>query len=181
LFTGLDTSLRYQPGSDRSCNPYYPLAVQHQDFHREDRLDGLESKASLGVSCPPFGYAGRQQISVDLSRINNLAANSGRLGGDRAGWQSNLSWQYTLRTASLRAQLSYTDMKDRPGYSPLLEGGAARSIKRSYLLLQYRRPIQYLGKNANFMVNLYHQRQHSNLELFRSKDTSAAMGCGWRF
>jgi hypothetical protein len=181
LFTGLDTSLRYQPGSDRSCNPYYQLAVQHQDFHREDRLDGLESKASLGVSCPPFGYAGRQQISVDLSRINNLAANSERLGGDRAGWQSNLSWQYTLRTASLRAQLSYTNIKDRQGYSPLLEGGAARSIKRSYLLLQYRRPIQYLGKNANFMINLYHQRQHSNLELFRSKDSSAAMGFGWLF
>jgi len=181
LFTGLDTSLRYQPGSDRSCNPYYQLAVQHQDFHRENRLDGLESKVSLGVSCPPFGYAGRQQISVDLSRINNLAASSGRLGGDRAGWQSNLSWQYTLRKASLRAQLSHTDIGDRQGYSPLLKGGAARSLKRSYLLLQYRRPIRYLGMSANFMINLYHQRQHSNLELFRSKDTSAAMGFGWVF
>ena len=181
LFTGLDTSLRYQPGSDRSCNPYYQLAVQHQDFHRENRLDGLESKASLGVSCPPFGYEGRQQISVDLSRINNLATDSGRMGGDRAGWQSNLSWQYTLRKASLRAQLSHTEIEDKQGYSPLLKVGAARSLKRSYLLLQYRQPVRYLGTSANFMINLYHQRQRSNLELFRSKDTSAAMGFGWLF
>jgi len=181
LYTGLDTSVRYQPGSDRSCNPYSQLAIQHQDFHRESRLDGLETKASLGVSCPPFGYAGRQQLSIDLSRINNLAANSRRLGGDRAGWQSNLSWQYSLQTASLRAQLSHTEIEDRQGYSPLLKGGATRSLKRSYLLLQYRRPIQYLGKSINFMVNLYHQRQHSNLELFRSNDTSAALGFGWLF
>ena len=181
LFTGLDTSVRYQPGSDRTCNPYSQLALQHQDFHRESRLDGLESKASLGVSCPPFGYAGRQQISIDLSRINNLASNSGRLGGDRAGWQSNLSWQYTLQTASLRAQLNHTYIEDRQGYSPLLKGGAARSLKRSYLLIQYRRPISYLGASANFMINLYHQRQHSNLELFKSKDTSVAMGFGWLF
>jgi len=181
LFTGLDASFRYQPGSDRSCNPYSQLAVQHQDFHRESRLDGLESKVSLGVSCPRFGYGGRQQISVDLSRINNLAANSGRLGGDRAGWQSNISWQYSLQTASLRAQLSHTNIEDRRGYSPLLKDGSARSLKRNYLLLQYRRPVRYLGKSANFMINLYHQRQYSNLELFRSNDTSAALGLGWLF
>lgn len=181
MFTGLDTSLRYQPGSGRSCNPYYQLAVQHQDFHRENRLDGLESKASLGVSCRPFGYEGRQQISVDLSRINNLASDSGRLGGDRAGWQSNLSWQYTLQAASLRVQLSHTDIEDRQGYSPLLKGGDARSLNRSYLLLQYRRPIRLFGKGANLMINLYHQRQRSNLELFRNNDTSAALGFGWLF
>jgi len=181
LFTGLDTSLRYQPGSDRICNPYSQLAAQHQDFHRESRLDGLESKVSFGVSCPRFGYAGRQQISVDLSRINNLAADSRRLGGDRAGWQSNISWQYSVKTASLRAQLSHTSIKDRHGYSPLLKDGAKRSLKRNYLLLQYRQPVRYFGKSANFMINLYHQRQRSNLELFRSKDTSAALGFGWLF
>ena len=181
LFTGLDTSLRYQPGSDRICNPYSQLAVQHQDFHRESRLDGLESKVSLGVSCPRFGFGGRQQISVDLSRINNLAASSERLGGDRAGWQSNISWQYSLQNASLRAQLSHTSIEDRQSYSPLLKNGASRSLKRNYLLLQYRRPARYFGKSANFMINLYHQRQRSNLELFRSKDTSAALGLGWLF
>lgn len=181
LFTGLETSFRYQPGSDRRCNPYSQIAVQRQDFHRESRLDGLETKASLGVSCPPFGYAGRQQLSVDLSRINNFAANSDRLGGDRAGWQSNLRWQYSLQTASLSAQLSYTNIEDRKGYSPLLKDGVERSLKRSYLLLQYRRPVRLFGKSANFMINLYHQRQRSNLELFRSKDTSAALGFGWLF
>jgi tetratricopeptide (TPR) repeat protein len=181
LFTGLDSSFRYQPGSDRRCNPYSQLAVQHQDFHRENRLDGLETKVSLGVSCPQFGSAGRQQLRVDLGRINNFAANSDRLGGDRVGWQSNLSWQYSLQTASLRAQLSHTNIEDRRGYSPLLKEGAERSLKRSYLLLEYRRPVHLLGSSANFMINVYHQRQRSNLELFRSKDTSAALGFGWFF
>jgi len=181
LFTGLDTSFRYQPGSERRCNPYTQLAAQHQDFHRESRLDGLETKASLGLSCPPFGNAGRQQLSAELSRIDNFAANSGRLGGDRAGWQSTLNWQYSLQTASVRVQLSQTDIEDRKGYSPLLKDGAQRSVKRSYFLLQYRRPIRLLGSSANFMINLYHQRQRSNLQLFRSKDTSAALGFGWVF
>jgi hypothetical protein len=181
LFTGLDSSFRFQPGSDRRCNPYSQLAVQHQDFHRESRLDSLETKASLGVSCPQFGNAGRQQLSVDLSRINNFATNSDRLGGDRVGWQSNLSWQYSLQAASLRAQLSHTSIGDRRGYSPLLKEGAERSIKRSYLLLEYRRPLHLLGRSANFMINVYHQRQRANLELFRSKDTSAALGFGWLF
>jgi hypothetical protein len=31
------------------------------------------------------------------------------------------------------------------------------------------------------MINVYHQRQRANLELFRSKDTSAALGFGWLF
>ena len=181
LFTGLDASFRYQPGSKRRCNPYSQFAAQHQDFHRESRLDGLETKASLGVSCQHFGGAGRQQLGVELSRVNNLAASSDRLGGDRAGWQSTLSWQYSLPTASLRAQLSQTTVEDGKGYSPLLKDSAVRSIKRSYLSLQYRRPVRLLGSSANLMINLYHQRQRSNLELFRSKDTSAALGFGWDF
>lgn len=181
LFTGLDASFRYQPRSARRCNPYSQLAVQRQNFHRESRLGGLETKASLGLSCGSFGYAGRQRLSVELSRINNFATNSDRLGGDRAGWQSNLSWQYSLQSASLRAQLSHTNIEDRKGYSPLLGNGAQRSLRRDYILLQYRRPIRLLGKSANFMINLYHQRQRANLELFRSKDTSAGLGLGWLF
>jgi hypothetical protein len=181
LFSGLDASFRYQPGSERSCNPYSQFAAQHQDFHRESRLDGLETKVSLGVTCPPFGSAGRQQLSVELSRIDNLAATGDRLGGDRAGWQSTVSWQYRLQAASLRAQLSHTTIEDKKGYSPLLSDGAERSIKRSYLLVQYRRPVRFLGEGGNFMINLYHQRQRSNLELFRSRDTSAALGFGWLF
>jgi len=181
LFTGLDSSFRYQPGSDRRCNPYSQLAIQHQDFHRESRLDSFETKASLGVGCPQLGNGGRQQLSVDLSRINNFAANSDRLGGDRAGWQSNLSWQYDLQAASLRAQLSHTNIEDRSGYSPLLKEGVERSIERSYFLLEYKRPVHLLGSSANFIVNAYHQRQRSNLKLFRSKDTSVALGFGWLF
>jgi hypothetical protein len=97
------------------------------------------------------------------------------------GWQSNLNWQYSLQTASLRAQFSHTNIADRKGYSPLLKEGAERSIKRSYLLLEYRRPVHLFGSSADIMINIYHQRQRANLELFRSKDTSAALGFGWLF
>lgn len=38
-----------------------------------------------------------------------------------------------------------------------------------------------MGSGATFMINLYHQRQRSNLELFQSKDTSAALGFSWLF
>jgi hypothetical protein len=63
----------------------------------------------------------------------------------------------------------------------LLKEGVERSIERSYFLLEYKRPVHLLGSSANFMVNAYHQRQRSNLKLFRSKDTSVALGFGWLF
>ena len=181
LFTGTETGGRYQPASGWYCKPNYSLALQHQLFHQENRLNAFESKVGVGISCPASGTTGTQSLSAEVSLLNNKALKSGRLGGDRQGWQLNLNWQLALSRGVLRAQLNYTKLEDRQGYSPLLANGAERRLGRSYVLLQYREPLPLLGSNASLLFNIYHQRQQSNIELFRSKDSTAEIGLSWAF
>lgn len=181
LFTGTETGGRYQPASNWFCKPHYSLALQHQLFHQESRLNAFESKAGAGVSCPVAGTDGSQSLSAELSLLNNKALRSGRLGGDRQGWQLNIDWQLALSRGVLRAQLNHTQLDDRQGYSPLLANGAERRLDRSYALLQYREPLPLLGTNSSLLINIYHQRQQSNIELFRSNDTTAEIGISWAF
>lgn len=181
LFTGTETRGRYQPESAWTCKPYYSLALQHQVFHQESSLDAMESEAGVGLSCPLSATSGPQSLSVELSMLNNKALRSGRLGGDRDGWQFNLDWQRALSRGVFRAQLNHTQLDDRQGYSPLLVNGAGRWLERSYVLLQYREPLPLFGSNSSLLLNVYHQRQRSNIELFRTDDTTAEIGISWGF
>ena len=178
LFSGIDVSVRLQPRFERPCKPYYGLALQHQFYHGQEPLNGLESKLGAGVNCP----AGEnRQLSIELSLLNNTALESGRLGGDRQGWQLNLNWQYLLPQGVLGVQLNHTQLGDREGYSSLLDNGAKRKLDRSYLAVQYRQPLRLWGRNTDFLVNIYHQRQSSSIELFSSNDTTAEIGLSWAF
>jgi hypothetical protein len=175
LYTATDTQAIYLPSSSRSCKPYYGLAVQHQLFHGQRQLDAVESQFSVGMNCPlARGIAARrQQLSAEVSWLGNFALESGRPGGDRHGWQANLNWQLALPVGELRSQLNHTQLADKQGYTSLLADGARRWLSRSYVLLQYRRP---LFKDATLLLNLYRQRQRSNLELFRSIDSTVEIG-----
>lgn len=173
LYTATDVSALYQRASGLNCKPYYGLAAQHQLFHDQSRLNAVESKASAGMNCPLPGSEGRQQISAELSLLNNTAIKTGRPGGDRDGWQFNLNWQFELPVGQIRSQINHTQLHDADGYSPLLANDARRWLNRSYVLLQYRRP---LFQDMTLMVNMYHQRQRSNLELFRSTDSTVEVG-----
>lgn len=176
LYTAFEGRARYQTRTASQCKPYYGLAVQHQLFHDQSSLNGLESKLSVGMNCPLDGMTSNQQLIAEMSVLTNKAANSGRLGGDRAGWQANIEWQHSNRIGIFIAQLNHTAIDDRDGYSPLLAGGADRWLERSYVLLQYRRPIRIFGKDTTFMTNIYHQDQRSNIELFKTVDTTFEVG-----
>ena len=181
LFTATELSARYQPDSKLRCKPYYGLAIQHQLYHRQSLLNAFESKAGVGINCPLSNTNGGQQLRTELSLLRNDALKSGRLGGDRQGWQINLDWQVVLPRGVLRTVLNHTQLDDNRGYSPLLANGAERWLRRSYLLLQYRQPLQWLGRNTTLLLNIYHQQQQSNIELFTSNDTSAEIGISWAF
>jgi len=173
LYTGLDASARYQRSSNLSCKPYYQMATQYQSFHNQRQLNALESKASVGLNCPRSSSWGNHQFSTELSLLSNTATESGRLGGDRDGWQASFDWQIDLPLGEFRSQVGYTELNDSDGYSPLLAGGARRWLRRSYLLLQYRRP---LFEGATLLVNMFHQDQRSNLELFQTVDSTIEIG-----
>ena len=54
--------------------------------------------------------------------------------------------------------------------------GALRWQKRNQIVIQRRTPLRVGNKNALFMVNLYHQDQASNIELFELTDTAIELG-----
>ena len=178
LYTATDLRARYQPASEYRCKPYYGMAVQQQLFPGQRQLNAIESKASAGMNCPIANSRGNQLLSTEFSLLANTAIESGRLGGDRDGWQMSLDWQLSLPIGEFRSQLSYTQLRDSDGYTPLLANDAKRWLQRSYVLLQYRRALR---EDLSLMLNFYHQDQHSNLDLFKSVDTSVDMGLSLSF
>lgn len=173
LYTATDARVRYQRASSLRCKPYFGLAAQHQLFHGQSQLNAVEGKASTGVNCPLNSSIGRQQLSLEASLLSSAAVKSGRPGGNRDGWQFSVDWQLDLPKGEIRSQINHTRLDDARGYSPLLKNGASRWLSRSYVLLQYRRPV---AKTMTLMINMYHQKQHSNLELFRSIDSTVEIG-----
>ena len=182
LFTGFETSARYAVSSNKVCRPFYDLALQYQLYQEQDFLNGLESRASAGLNCP-LGerFVGNQRLSVEIGLLNNQATRAARLGGNRMGWQFRADWQIQAAGGVIRALVNHTQLNDNEGYSPLLANNAERELDRSYVLLQYRRTISPLGDNASLLVNFYRQTQNSNIEFFRTDNTSAEIGLSWSF
>ena len=178
LFTGVDSRLRYQLRQGSRCRPFVAGAVQHQTWHGQSLLNGLESKLSVGGDCAVAGRP-NQRLGLESSVLYNAALNSGRLGGDRAGWQLRLQWQVAIAGALISTQLDHTTLEDQRGYSQLLADNARRRVSRNSVLVQYRRRLNAAG--ADLLVNFYHQDQSSSLSLFRTEDTSLEFGLSWRF
>ena len=177
LYSAAQTRLRYQPNTAKRCAPVYEIASQYQRFHSQTALDAWESKATVGASCVA-GESGANVIryGFDGGYINNRALDAKRPGDDRDGWQVNFRAQRALFGGELTAQASYTRLVDDNGYSPILRDGAARWQERSQLLLQHRTPLRLGAKGALFLVNLSHQAQSSNIELFDLTDTALELG-----
>ena len=182
LFSGFESSARFAVNSDKLCKPFYDVALQYQLYHEQDFLNGLESRASVGLNCP-FGerFAGNQRISAEIGLLNNQATRAARLGGNRSGWQLRADWQIQAAGGVIRALVNHTQLNDSEGYSPLLANNAERELDRSYVLLQYRKAISAFGKNASLLVNFYRQTQNSNIEFFRTDNTSGEIGLSWSF
>ena len=180
LFTGTDARYRFQIDSLAGCRVYLGGAMQHQIWHEQRRLDGLEAKVSLVSSCR-LPAASAQRINIEAGVLHNAELNANRLGGNRDGWQLIADWQVMLPRGMLSAQLTHTRLLDGRGFSPLLENYARREIERSSLLVQYSETLRWLGEGTRLLVNLYHQDQGSNLGVFRTKDTSVEVGLSWQF
>ena len=140
-------------------------------------LDAWESKATLGANCVAASKSGAViRYGFDGGYISNKALDTRRPGDDRDGWQVNARIQRALFGGELTAQASYTKLNDDEGYSSILANGASRWQERNQVLIQHRTPLRVGNKNALFMVNLYHQDQASNIELFELTDTAIELG-----
>ncbi len=173
LYTATDGFARYQTPATASCNRRVDLALQHQHYHGQHNLNSLESKLAGGLDCQIALGDLQTVLGIEAGLLANKALNSGRPGDDRDGWQLAVDWQLPLASGTLRTQLNHTRLRDAEGYSPLLDNGADRWLQRSYLLLQYQRPLQ---PGMVLLTNFFHQHQRSNIELFDTLDSSLEIG-----
>ncbi|MEY3667701.1 MAG: hypothetical protein RL572_1241 [Pseudomonadota bacterium] len=178
LYTASEALVRYSHPGARTCGRRYDFTVQHQHFHGQRNLNSLEAKLAAGVECQVAVAGMPSVLGLELGLLSNTALSSGRPGENRRGWQVSADWQWPVSGGLIRSQMNYTRLRDQAGYSPLLANGADRWLERSYVLLQYQRPIQ---PGLMFLTRFYHQYQRSNIALFDTRDSSLEIGLGFAF
>lgn len=186
-----------------ACTPFAGVASQYQLFHNQSTLNAIESKLTVGVNCQsasnvntasnsgllgtgprqPSGSVTRKwwqrmQWTPTVNILHSEPVKDNRPGNRRTGWQINLDWRMPISSGILSAQFSHTQMDDSDGYSPVLANNAKRNIDRSYALIQYRLPV---NSKTTLQWNAFWQRQHSNLDLFKSRDRTLEFGVQYRF
>lgn len=170
LYTVTEARARMNRGGS-GCQPQYELAAQHQLYHGQSFMRGIEASVTGGVYCD-FG-SGTSVAGFDLGPLANIALKEVRPGGDRRGWRLRLSWQFKLGEGLVNSQFSYAQLNDQTGYSELLANGAKREINNRYLRIQYSRVL--LG-DLTLLAGLNHQTQGSNLLPFESNGTAFDLG-----
>ncbi len=177
LFSAFETNARYQVENEHSCAPYYTVAAQYQHYHQGNgNLNTVEARNAGGLHCRNEGSGA--VYTAELGLLNSFAVRGGRPGGDRVGWQARMDWQRPVLAGVLAAQAGHTRLEDRDIYSELLANGQRRALSRSFVQLQYRQPTVLGGI---LLINLYRQRQRSNIVLFSSNDTAVELGMRYSF
>lgn len=175
LYTSLEGEVQWQHGVHlMGCQPGVDFSYEYQRFPGSRSLDGQEAQLGPSLNCR-WGYVSSQLSAGGL--INN-GIHRDRVGGDRIGWQAQWQVGFPLASGRMSASVGWTQLRDREGYSALLNDGAARHIRQYNYGLQYVYPIS----NAQ-AITLGGQRriQHSNLQLFEHQNTQYEVGILWIF
>lgn len=174
LYSAMQLTGRYVFNSASTCNSSAEIAGQRQYFHQQNLLDAVEAKVSGGLACDLGSTVGPtySRVSIEFGLLANHAISSIRPGGHRRGWQAAAQWQ----AGPFLVQASRTFLKDERAYSPILANGDNRRIARNQVVFQYRKSVRYRSVPFMVLVNLYHQNQASNINLFSARDTSLELG-----
>lgn len=178
LYSAVEGNGYYVRNAGDRCSQRFGLAAQFQHYTSQSFLNAVESKLSGGYDCQLDIGGVTGAFRLEASLLNNAVSSKKRPGGDRNGWQMTLDWQQPYLGGVLGVQINHTRLRDDVSYSALLENGARRWLKRSFVLGQYRHE---LGPKTAIMLNLYHQKQSSNIALFDSIDTTVELGVNIRF
>ena len=171
----MDLAHRFQLNRRSSaCDRYLSAEFQHQTWHTQRLLDGVEVRAALGGLCSFSGLEGHR-FGLELALLQNYALRDRRLGGDRDGWQMRGQWQYTIGRGLLAAQIELGSLLDRVGYSPLLDNNSQGWFQEGRSICSTSTRAAF-GRRADLTVNVYHQDQSSNIGLFQITDTSLSIG-----
>jgi len=163
-------------GRREGCLPQYEVATQHQLYHGQSFMTGLEASLSAGFECTLA--EGRQRIAVEAGPLSNIALNKQRPGDNRNGWRLGLNWHWQVGRGLLTSQFSYSRLADENGYSGLLADGAKRQVHSRFLRLQYSRSLQ---PKLALQFNFTHQNQGSNIAPFDNRGSAADIGLNYIF
>lgn len=171
LYSVSETRFRYR-ARGQGCQPQYEIAAQHQLYHGQSVMTGLEAGATAGLECR-LGQSERMLVALGAGPLGNYAIDESRPGADRYGWRLRLQWQLPVGLGVLNSQFSYAKLEDREGYSDLLAGGVARNVHSRFFRLQYSRSLH---PDLALQFNLTHQDQGSNIAPFANQGIAAEVG-----
>jgi hypothetical protein len=158
------------------------LSIEHETRRHQDtpRSDGRSNGLQWNSLCPLVGTTS-WTWGVGLRIARDVPPDPERVGGTQH--QAGLGLRATgplPGSMRLDASLRYTRLADRDGYSPLLENGAAREIGQAQFNLELTRPLGAFfggrGNGTEWVLQLQHTRQGSNLVIFRYQGTSTFSG-----
>ncbi len=163
LFAGIGTS-KFATG----CEARAGTEFQERKYLNNKLLSGRYIGLAASISCDRKSY---QWLTSAKAGMDN-ATHSDRAGGDQA--------QYAVRGALVIPSLGFgpnpkgqlwSDIelnlaRDASGYSPLLESGRSRVVKRASTRVEFQYPIT---SNIQWAVGAEWVNQRSNIELFANK------------
>lgn len=165
----LTASVKKQWLSGQQCEPFVRSSLEYLSVIREHLLSSVSAKLGAGLLCS----VNDNLIATRLNYIQDMARSKDRPGGDSSGWTVDFQWQRPLYSGTFNSSLKYTSLKDKQGYSSLLDNGANRKRFRTDFSLEYIHP---LAGDTQFSLMLTQQRQTSNIDLFKQRSTRVSAG-----
>lgn len=149
------------------CDARLGLEVQERRYLNNDLLSGRYGGVAGSVTCE------RQALQwlASAKAGRDAARRAERPGGDQTQYSlrgavvANSPGPAWLAAGRLWLDLEIAESRDSSGYSPLLESGRSRVVRRSTARIEYQRPLGRL----QWAVGAERVMQRSNLALFASR------------
>jgi len=118
---------------------------------------------------------GQQRLQLYVQAARENAANNTRPGGNslHKQWGLQHEWinPFGLQDHSLLTRLDILHTRDSATYSPLLDNGRPRRLQRIDGLLSWTAPLPQQAP-WRWSISLQKNSQHSNIPLFKQKNTA---------
>lgn len=140
-------------------------SVETRGYPVNTLLDSRYAGVTAAVSCPrPLAWTANFRIGRESARED------ARPGGDQAQAEVRLSALYPVGSGVLVGDGQSGYYRDARGYSPLLENGKVRALRRQTAVVEYRYPI---GTHGHIALGGEWVDQQASLDLFRFRSRGA--------
>lgn len=156
------------------CRPRVGVDAARRDYPATPQLGGTQLGLRIGLMC----VQGAWRTDLDLRAATDSPLRAARPGGtqDWLELQGSAVWQGPRYRAEASASLG--QVRDREGYSPLLDNGETRTILRQSVRVEFARPF---APRWEAVLAAEHFRQRANLALFELNNHGLYFGVRHRY